>query len=135
MLLSIVTNTSNCFSACARSAPFFKPAHPTNGTDSTWWPGKSRRNRQSRFSSSRIFTSCSLKDLLARDFENGDHLLPSHAGKPLEEILDGIAGFEVVEETSDGDAGADKNQGSSENFGIRVYDGLQFHRNRLMACA
>ncbi len=127
ILLSIVSNKSKRFWAFASRAPFFRPAQPISGTDSTLWPGKSRRRRQSRFSSRRIFTSCRLQNLPARGFKQGDYLLPLHTGKPLQEIVDGIARLKVVEETLDWNAGASEYWRSAKNLRVRMNEGFETH--------
>src|SRR5262249_53164559 len=54
---STVTNTSNSFSASSSNSPFLIPLQPCFGTVVTAWPTRSRANRRSTHSSSKIFTS------------------------------------------------------------------------------
>jgi len=74
-----------------------------------------------------MFTPDGLKNLPPQGFENGDHLFPFHAGKPLKETLDRVPGFKMVKEASDRHTGADKDNGSSEDFRVGVDDGFQLH--------
>lgn len=126
-----LNNHSNRFSAWASSAPFFRPAQPISGTDSTSWPGRSRRSRQSRFSSSRILTSGRLQQPLARFLQDGNHLVPPHAGEPLEEIVNRIAGLQVVEEALHRHPRADEHRRAPEDVRVRMNDRFQFHAQRL----
>jgi hypothetical protein len=53
-------------------------------------------------------------------FQQGDNQLAFDAGKTVQEIFNGVARFEMIEETFHGDAGAHKNGFATENF--RVLD-------------
>jgi len=121
-LASIVMNTSYCPLARASSSPFFRPAQPIRGTESTTCPDNSRRSRQSRFSSSRILTSGGSQEVLARPFEQRDDLLAPDARKPLKEVIDGLPSFEVSKQALHRDARAGENRRATEDFGIRMQD-------------
>lgn len=79
----MVRSTSYCPSARASNSPFFRPAHPINGAESTMCPDNSRRSRQSRFSSRRIFTSGRSQEVLTRFFQQGYDLFAPDTGKTL----------------------------------------------------
>ena len=85
-------------------------------------PGNSRRSRQSRFSSRRIFTSGGSQKLLARSFEQGDDLLTSDTGKSLDKVVDGLPCFKVFEETLDRYSRTNENRCTSQNLRIGVKD-------------
>jgi hypothetical protein len=121
-LVSIVMNTSYCPLARVSSSPFFRPAHPIRGTESTICPDNSRRSRQSRFSSSRILTSGGSQEILARSFEQRDDLLAPDARKPLKKVIDGLPSFEVSKQALHRYARAGENRRATEDFGIRMQD-------------
>src|SRR5688572_19407685 len=131
MLPSIVSNTSKRFSASASSVPFLNPAQPMSGTDSTVWPGKSRRNRQSRFSSRRILTSGRGQQLLAKLFQHGNHLLPPHAGESFQKIVDRIPGLQVIEKALYRHARADEDRRPAQNLRVGMDDAFTFHGRSL----
>ena len=135
MLLSIVSNTSNCFSASMRSAPFFRPAQPISGTDFTSCPGKSRLSRQSRFSSRRIFTSGWLEKLFARLFQDPNDLRAFHAWETFEEIVNRIAGLQVIEQALHRNACANEHRCAAKDIRIGLDDGLCFHGGMLSRIA
>jgi len=59
-----------------------------------------------------------LENLLARCFKHRKDLVPFDTGKSFEEIFNGIACLQMVEEALDGDAGPDENGRSPED--VRV---------------
>jgi hypothetical protein len=132
MLLSIVSNTSNSFSAWESSAPFFKPAQPINGTDLTSCPGRSRSKRQSRFSSRRIFTSGRLQEFVTGFFQDRDHLFPLYARKTLKEIIDRIPALKMIEQALHRDTCTNKHRRAAEYGWIAVNDRLSAHERKVV---
>src|SRR6266566_2609798 len=128
MLLSIVSSTSKLFWASVSSAPFLSPAQPISGTDSTVCPGKSRRRRQSRFSSRRILTSRRGQKFLAKLCQ---HLLTPHAGKPFEKIVNRIAGLQMIEQALNRHTSADEHHGPTQNPRIGMDHTFTFHGRSL----
>jgi hypothetical protein len=55
-------------------------------------------------------------------FEQGEDLIPLHAGKALKEIFDGIARFQVIEEALHRYAGSPEDRLSTENRWILRHD-------------
>src|SRR6267154_488467 len=54
----------------------------------------------------------------------GDHrLLPGHAGEVGEELVEGVAGLEVVEKRLERNAGPHEDRGASQDFGVAVDHG------------
>ncbi len=60
--------------------------------------------------------------MLSRFFQESDHLLALYAWEALEKVLDGIARFQVIEQTLHGDAGPSKNRLAAKNFRVLRYD-------------
>src|SRR5437868_5876119 len=119
ILPSIVTSTSNPAStAFASNSPFAMPAHPINGTDSIRCPGKSRPDRQSKFSSSRIRASARCENMRSGFLEQRDDLFALHARKAFKKLLDRVSCFQMIEEAFRRDPRAGKYWLAPEHLGI-----------------
>jgi len=59
-----------------------------------------------------------------RQLESCDRLFPGDRGKALEKLVEGVAGFEVIEQRFDGNTRADENGRSAEDLGIAVHNPL-----------
>jgi hypothetical protein len=51
-------------------------------------------------------------------FKKRYHLIPRHAGKPIEKYFNGITGFQMFEEAGDRHARSAENRLASQDFGI-----------------
>jgi hypothetical protein len=60
--------------------------------------------------------------VLPRFFEESDYLFALYAWEALEEVLDGIARFQMIEKTLHGDASSSENRLPAKNFRILRYD-------------
>ena len=60
---------------------------------------------------------------LVRQLKRGHNLFPGHSGEVVEELVDAIAGFEIVDQTPYGHARADEDRNAAQDFGIAVHDG------------
>jgi hypothetical protein len=67
--------------------------------------------------------------MLSRFFQESDHLLALYAGESIEELLDGIARFQMIEKTLHGDASSSENRLPAENFRILRYDATHDRKN------
>src|SRR5690349_12895861 len=109
----MVSRTSEPCAAISRSSsPFFLPDQPISGTVRKSWPGSSRRKRRGAHSSSRI--RMAHQDLLGES-QRRHRLLTSHAREVLQELVEGFAGFQVVEQGADGDTGTDEDRSTAED--------------------
>lgn len=64
--------------------------------------------------------------------EHGDHLIAADAGKPSEEVVDAIAGLEVIEKAPYGHPRTGEDALASENIGVRAGRIRSFHERRLV---
>lgn len=68
-------------------------------------------NRRSTHSSRRIFTSGHhLHDLFLGLFEKVEHLFTGYGGEPIQEVVNRLAAFDVVNERLDWHPGSAKNR-------------------------
>ena len=67
--------------------------------------------------------------MLSRFFQESDHLLAIYAWEPLEELLDRIARFQMIEKTLHRDASSGKNGLTAKNFRILRYDTARDDQN------
>src|SRR5918998_2873212 len=115
MTLSVVTKTSNSFSATSSSSPFFIPAQPRSGTIATSCSSsKARFRRRSTFSSSRTRKVGGLEGHLQVGFGH----LAAHAREAFEEVVEGVASLYVVHEGLCGHARAGKDELTVHHVGI-----------------
>src|SRR2546426_11922203 len=102
-----------------RSSPFVMPVQPRPATVSTRWPWSAAAKSSGSCSSRRTRTS---QQRSAREVERGDRLVASHGWELAEELVQGFAPFEVVEQRLYRDAGADEHGGAAENLRVAVHD-------------
>jgi len=98
-LRSVVTKTSNSACAFPSRTPFLSPPHPIRAADLTSHPASSRPSRQSMHSSRSTLRGD--KEFLPCFFQDGNHLVPFDGGEPLQEIINRVPGFEVIEKRLD----------------------------------
>ena len=67
--------------------------------------------------------------MLARFFQESDHLLALYAGKPFEKFLNRIASLQMIKETLHRHASPSKNWLAAENFRILGYDAAHADQN------
>jgi hypothetical protein len=67
--------------------------------------------------------------MLPRFFEESDYLLAFHAWEALEKILDGIARFQMIEQTLDRHSSPSENRLPAKNFRILRYDAAHDKKN------
>jgi hypothetical protein len=60
--------------------------------------------------------------MLSRFFQESDHLLALYAGESLEELLDRIARFQMIEQTLHRHASTSENRLAAKNFRILRYN-------------
>ena len=73
--------------------------------------------------------------MLSRFFQESDHLLALYAWEPLEELLDGIARFQMIEKTLHGDASSSENRLPAKNFRMLRYDATHAEQNTAWPCS
>src|SRR4051812_10929037 len=99
MLLSTVTNTSNCASARRNNSPLCFPAHPACGTVFTSCPVSSwvsTRGRHSSMSTRTLFRG--LEKPALGFLKKCDHLFSRHRGEVIQKPIDAVAGFQIINE-------------------------------------
>src|SRR5262245_28094172 len=101
------------------SAPLARPHHRCSATLRTSRSGNSSANCRGRDSSRSMRTG---DEELARQLEGCYRLLPGDGGKGIEEVLEGVAGLQVVDQVPDRDSRADEDRRASEDLGIGVHD-------------
>src|SRR5262249_33114729 len=115
-LWSAVRNASKPAAWAIRSnAPFFVRDQPLCCTVNAWCPGSSRR---SRFGSDSSMRTSKREQSLFCDFERRHSLLAGYRRKVLQELLQRISGFEIVNEVLHRDPSAREDGGSALNFRI-----------------
>ena len=114
-LLRIVEAIGFLFS----SAPFLVPAQPSPDTVDTEWPASAAIRSYGRFSSSSTRTC---QQALARELKGRDGLFASNRRELLEKLVQGIAGFEVVEKRLHWDASANEHRRSTQNLEVAVHN-------------
>ena len=67
--------------------------------------------------------------MLPRFFQESDDLLALYTREPLEELLDRIARFQVIEKTLHRDASSGKNRLPAKNFRVLRYDAAHNKQN------
>ena len=67
--------------------------------------------------------------MLSRFFQENDYLLALYAWESFEELLDGIARFQMIEKTLHGDASSSENRLPAKNFRILRYDATHDKKN------
>jgi hypothetical protein len=67
--------------------------------------------------------------VLSRFFQESDDLLALYTREPLQELLDRIARFQVIEKTLHGDASSGKNRLPAKNFRVLGYDAAHGNQN------
>src|SRR4030095_3699383 len=92
---SLVRKTSNSAEARASSWPLFLLSHPISGAVLTSWPTRSRFRRLGRHSSSRTRTG---EERLLGLLQGRDGVFASAGGEILEDLRQGLARFEVVQQ-------------------------------------
>jgi len=63
--------------------------------------------------------------------QHGDYLIPLHAWELLGEMVNGVASFQVVEETLHWNARASEHRRPAEDFRVALDCGFCFHAYRL----
>ena len=58
-------------------------------------------------------------------FENSDRLFPVHGGEVVEELVEAIAGRQIVEKVLHRHPRPDEDRGTTENLGVAVNDRLK----------
>lgn len=95
---------------------------PISWTVLTSWPGKSRRSRQSRHSSSSSFISGGREQAVPGCLDEANDLRALYGGKADQEIVNGIAAFEVVHQILHRHPGTSENGRATHDFRIGVED-------------
>ncbi len=67
--------------------------------------------------------------MLSRFFQESDHLLALYAWESLEELLDRVATFQMVEQTLHRHTSATKDRLATENFRILRYNAAHARQN------
>ena len=67
--------------------------------------------------------------MLARFFQESDHLLALYAWEALEKVLDGIASLQMIEQTLYWNAGPSEDRLTAKNFRILRYDAAHADQN------
>jgi hypothetical protein len=73
--------------------------------------------------------------MLSRFFQESDHLLALYAGESLEELLDRIARFQMIEKTLYRDAGSSKDRLTAKNFRVLRYDAAHDEQDTVSSCS
>src|SRR3989442_4844635 len=102
-----------------RRSPFLTPVQPRPTTVWTSCPCSSRARSTGRCSSRRTRTG---QERIASEVERSDGLLAPDGRELPEELVEGLAALEVVEEGLDRDPGADENRRAAEDVGVAVED-------------
>src|SRR3954471_17355338 len=109
--------TSKPASTAARSkTPFRRPSQRCARTVLTSWPMSSAANAMGSDSSINMRTA----NRLFRELQCRNGLLAAHRRKFLEELIQRIAGFEIVKEVVEGNPRADEYQFAAHDLGIAV---------------
>lgn len=74
-----------------------------------------------------------LKDFVFKFFEQSDHLLTPDTWKSFQKIIDGITGFQVIKQTPNGNACADKDRRAVTDVWIGLVDRTFLHKRSLQA--
>jgi hypothetical protein len=115
----MVTNTSNDPCATGSKAPSSKPCQPWRGTVVTACSGRSRSRRRGRHSSRSTFMSGGGgQEAALGPFQNGQGLLTGYRRKIIEKQVQGIAGFQVVEQGPDRYARTGENRFAAQPLGV-----------------
>src|ERR1041384_8435445 len=75
--------------------------------------------------------SSRLQKFLAGLLQHGDDLVALHAGEAFEEIVNRIAGLQMIEEALHRNARAGKHRRAAEDFRITLDEGLGLHGGKL----
>jgi hypothetical protein len=67
--------------------------------------------------------------MLSRFFQESDHLLARYAGESLEELLDRVARFQMIEQTLHRHACPSKNRLTTKNLRVLRYDAAHTEQN------
>lgn len=120
---SMLNRASKYSPACRSNAPFFVPDQPSACTLLTWCPVNSAARARGRFSSSRTRTG---QNEIARQVQRSECLFLGHRRKLIQEMVESLSAFQVVEERPNRHPRAAKNGRASGDFRVAVDDGLRF---------
>src|SRR5262249_14329180 len=99
------------------NSPFRLPAHPISTTVRTSWSGSSRRSGRGTHSSRSMRMS---NQHLFGEFERCDSLLAAHTGKMVEEHIQCLASFEIVQQRFHRHRLTHKDRGTPQDVRITV---------------
>src|SRR5258706_5192292 len=114
-LRSPVMKTWNSAWASSSKRPFFIPSQPISWTVLISWPGKSRRNRQSRHSSSSTFISGWRQQAVPRGLDEADDLRSLDRREAGQAIVNRLAAFKVVHQILNRHPGSGENGGAAHD--------------------
>src|SRR5712692_1254899 len=117
MCLSMVMKTENVLEARSSSAPFSRLDQPSCCTVRTSCPASSSASSRGRHSSSRMRTGF---QSLSSYLEGGNRLLPGHRGEGLQEVIDRVPGFQIVNKVLERNAGPHEHRGTAEYLWVAV---------------
>src|SRR5438552_2029959 len=116
---SMVSKASYSSRMRRRRSPLSTPAQPRPTTVVALWPSSIATRSRGSCSSRRTRTS---QQCSARDLEGGDGLVALDGWELVQEIVESLAAFEIVEQRLHRHARPDEDHRAAENFGIAMYD-------------
>src|SRR5437764_15390843 len=102
-----------------KSSPFLRPAHPCCWTVRTSWSTRWLASRRGNCSSSRTRTN---RQRFVDGFKYSYDLLTRNCWEGIEEFVDAVPTFQVVDQVAKRDACASENWCPAEDVRIRVND-------------
>src|SRR2546425_2698248 len=115
--LSMVMKIENVPEARNSNAPFSRLDQPSCCTVRTSWPTSSSASSRGRHSSRRMRTGF---QSLSSHLEGGDRLLSGYRGEGVQEVVERVPGFQVVNEVLERYAGPHEHRGAAKNLRITV---------------